>query len=225
MRIIIRIGGSVIASPLNPKIIREYAKIIQTLINLRHEVAVVVGGGSVSREFIKIAKEAGLNEEGQDEIAISISRIIAQILAIRLGGHEWRRIPTTIEEATEIFNKEGLVILGGLKPGMTTDTVAALLASKIKADLIIKATDQEGIFTKDPKRYSNAKKIDELRFNELKRFLKEKRHKAGIHQIIDPTAIKILQEIRTQTIVLNGFNPENILKAINGEKIGTIIKE
>ncbi|OYT45968.1 hypothetical protein B6U84_01360 [Candidatus Bathyarchaeota archaeon ex4484_40] len=50
---------------------------------------------------------------------------------------------------------------------MTTDTVAALLASKIKADMIVKATDQEGIYTKDPKKHPDAEKLDELTFNEL----------------------------------------------------------
>lgn len=223
MRVTVRIGGSVVASPLNPRLIDGYASTIRVLRQAGHELAVVVGGGSISREFIKAAQEVGLNEEAQDEVAISISRVIAQMLAIRIGGLEWKRIPTTLEEAVETLRERGVVVMGGLKPGMTTDTVAALLASKIKADMIVKATDQEGIYTKDPKKHPDAEKLDELTFDELIEHLESKRHKAGIHQIIDPEAVKILRKSRIKTVVVNGFDPENIIRALEGEKIGTVI--
>lgn len=223
MRVTVRIGGSVVASPLNPRLIDGYASTIRVLRQAGHELAVVVGGGSISREFIKAAREVGLNEEAQDEVAISISRVIAQMLAIRIGGLEWKRIPTTLEEAVEILRERGVVVMGGLKPGMTTDTVAALLASKIKADMIVKATDQEGIYTKDPKKHPDAEKLDKLTFDELIEHLESKRHRAGIHQIIDPEAVKILRKSRIKTVVVNGFDPENIIRALEGEKIGTVI--
>ena len=223
MRVTVRIGGSVVASPLNPRLIGGYAGTIRVLRQAGHELAVVVGGGSISREFIKAAREAGLNEEAQDEVAISISRVIAQMLAIRIGGLEWKRIPTTLEEAVETLRERGVVVMGGLKPGMTTDTVAALLASKIKADMIVKATDQEGIYTKDPKKHPDAEKLDELTFEELIEHLESKRHRAGIHQILDPEAVKILRKSRIKTVVVNGFDPENIIRALEGEKIGTVI--
>ena len=223
MRVTVRIGGSVVASPLNPRLIDGYASMIRVLRQAGHELAVVVGGGSISREFIKAAREAGLNEEAQDEVAISISRVIAQMLAIRIGGLEWKRIPTTLEEAVETLRERGVVVMGGLKPGMTTDTVAALLASKIKADMIVKATDQEGIYTKDPKKHPDAEKLDELTFEELIEHLESKRHRAGIHQILDPEAVKILRKSRIKTVVVNGFDPENIIRALEGEKIGTVI--
>jgi len=110
-----------------------------------------------------------------------------------------------------------------VKPGMTTDTVAALLASEIGADLIVKATDQEGVYTRDPRKYSDAKKLDEIGFNDLEKILSEDRHRAGIHQIIDPEAVRILKEKRIKTIVVNGFRPENVLLAISGAKVGTVI--
>ena len=223
MRVTVRIGGSVVASPLNPRLIGGYAGTIRVLRQAGHELAVVVGGGSISREFIKAAREAGLNEEAQDEVAISISRVIAQMLAIRIGGLEWKRIPTTLEEAVETLRERGVVVMGGLKPGMTTDTVAALLASKIKADMIVKATDQEGIYTKDPRKHPDAEKLDELTFEELIEHLESKRHRAGIHQILDPEAVKILRKSRIKTVVVNGFDPENIIRALEGEKIGTVI--
>lgn len=224
MRIVIRVGGSVAASPPNPELIRKYAELIGDLRNRGYEVVVVVGGGRLAREFIGWARELGLSEREQDELAISVSRLFAQMLAMRIGGYEWRTVPATIEDAVKMLNEKGIVVMGGIRPGMTTDTVAALIASEIKAEMIIKATDQDGVYTKDPRKYPDAKKIDELSFEELDGLLAENRHKAGIHQIIDPEAARILREKRIKTIVVNGFKPENILLAINGVMVGTIIR-
>jgi len=112
--------------------------------------------------------------------------------------------------------------MGGLKPGMTTDSVAAMVAKAIKADLLVKATDQEGVYTKDPKVYPEAKKIDSLTFDELSNMSKA-RHKPGMHSILDPKAVRILRDSGIKTIILNGFKPEGIGLAIRGERIGTII--
>ncbi len=211
------------ASPPNPDIMRRYADVIKDLRDQGHEVAVVVGGGSIARDLIVFAREIGLSEHEQDEVAISASRIFAQILAMKIGGFSWKDVPRTIDEAVKMLRDRGIVIMGGVKPGMTTDTVAALLASQAEADLIIKATDQNGIYTKDPKKHPDAEKLDEIRFENLSHVLVENKHRAGIHQIIDPEAVRVLMEKRIKTIVVNGFNPENILLAAKGEKIGTII--
>lgn len=224
MRLVIRIGGSVIASPPNAEMIRRYAEILERLRGLGHQFIVVVGGGSLAREFIKLAREAGLGDDEQDEIAISISRIYAQILAIKLMGLGAKRVPTSVDEAAKIFGDDGIALMGGLKPGMTTDTVAAMVASSIDAGLIVKATDQEGIYTNDPRKYPDARKIDELSFDELSGMLEEESHRVGIHQILDPEAVRILETRRIETVVVNGFKPENIISAVNGEKIGTRIR-
>lgn len=223
MRIVIKLGGSVIASPPNPDLIRKYADLILDLKRRGHMIALVVGGGRLAREFIELARSLGLSEREQDELAISVSRLFAQTFSMKLGGYDWRKVPTAIEDAVKMFSENGIVVVGGIKPGMTTDAVAALMASEIGADLIIKATDQDGIFTKDPKKYPDAKKLDEIRFDDLERILGEGRHEAGIHRVIDSEAVRILKEKRIKTIVVNGFNPENILLAINGIRVGTII--
>lgn len=79
MRLVVRIGGSVVASPVNTELISKYADLIKTVKSQGHEVAVVLGGGALAREFIKIAKELGLEMQAQDEIAISCSRLFAQL--------------------------------------------------------------------------------------------------------------------------------------------------
>jgi len=223
LRVVLRIGGSVIASPPNPQLIDRYVEIIRRLSDDSHKIIIVVGGGKPAREFIQIARDLGLDEPEQDEVAISISRIFAQLISMRLGGHGWKDIPTSLVDAKEILQKRGIVVMGGLKPGMTTDAVAALVASEINADLIVKATDQDGIYTKDPEKYADAEKIDEMSFEDLSRLLERDRHVAGIHQIVDPEAARILREKRIRTIVVNGFNPENVIAALRGEKVGTII--
>lgn len=88
----------------------------------------------------------------------------------------------------------------------------------------MKGSDQDGIFNKDPRRFPDALKLDHLSFDELQSVFSETEHKAGIHQIIDPEAIKVLKRNRIKIIVVNGFKPENILSAIKGEKVGTVVE-
>ena len=223
MRIVVKIGGSVVASPPNPKLIQKYAELIKDLRRQGYEVAVVVGGGRLAREIVDLARKLSLSEREQDELAISVSRLFAQILSMKIGGYQWRNVPTTPEEAAGILRKRGVVVMGGVKPGKTTDAVAALVASKSGADLIIKATDQNGIYTRDPRKHPDAKKLDEVSFEDLGKLLAENRHKAGIHQILDPEAIRILRDKRIKTVVINGFNPQNVLLAVRGAKVGTVI--
>ena len=223
MKIVLRIGGSVIASPPNPELINRYVETIKRLSDEGHKMVIVVGGGKPAREFIQIAKDLGLDEPEQDEVAISISRVFAQLISMKLGGYSWRDIPASLADAKEALQKRGIVVMGGLKPGMTTDAVAALAASEINADLIVKATNQDGVYTKDPEKYADAEKIDEMSFEDLSRLLERDKHAAGIHQIIDPEAARILREKRIRTLVVNGFNPDNVIAALRGEKVGTII--
>ncbi len=224
MRLVLRIGGSVVASPFNPTLLSDYAELLMKLRREGHKVAAVVGGGSLAREMIRVAKEMGLKEPEQDEVAISVSRLVAQLLLMKLGEAGAKRVPLSIEEAADFVKDGKAVVMGGLKPGMTTDAVAAMLAEQIGADLLVKATDQEGIYTRDPKKCRDARKLDVLSFNDLARFFEKEKHEAGIHQILDPEALRILKKRKTRTIVLNGFSPNNVFLAVKGEKVGTLIE-
>jgi uridylate kinase len=202
----------------------EYVDVLKTLRRQNHEVAVVVGGGTLARELIKTAKDLGLDEEAQDEVAILTSRIFAHLFLRKLGKSAYKDIALTIENAARCLDKGKVAVMGGLRPGMTTDTVAALIAEKVNADLLVKGTDQEGVYDKDPKRHADAVLLRHLSFDELSEVFAENKHKAGIHQIIDPEAVKILKRKRVKVAVINGFKPENILAAVRGERIGTIIE-
>jgi len=223
MLIVLRFCGSVVASPINPALIGRYMELLKDLKMQGHELAVVVGGGALARDFIKAAKNLGLDESAQDEVAISVSRIFAQLLLKKLGELGCKVVPLTVEDAVKCLQDGKVAVMGGLKPGMTTDTVAALIAEKVNADLLIKATDQEGIYNKDPRKYADAVLLEHLSFKELSNVFAEDKHKAGIHQILDPEAVKILKRKRVRVVVVNGFKPENILAVVKGKHVGTMI--
>jgi uridylate kinase len=223
MRLVLRIGGSVTASPVNPALITKYASLLKNLKKQGHEIAVVVGGGAIAREFINLAKELELDEGVQDEAAISVSRIFAQFFLQKLGELGCEAVSLTIEDSVKCLREGKIAVMGGLRPGMTTDTVAALIVEQVNAELFIKATDQEGVYNKDPRKHADAVKLEQLSFEDLSQVFAEDKHKAGIHQILDPEAVKILRKKRVNVVVVNGFKPENVLSAVKGEKVGTLI--
>jgi len=184
MRVVVRVGGSVVASPLNASLIGKYVDLLKDLRKQGHEVVAVIGGGSLAREFIRVAAELDLEEAQRDWAAIHVSRLLAQLFV----------------------------------------AVAAMIGERVKADLLVKGSNVDGIFTKDPKKYSDAKKLDALRFEDLTRLLEADQHRAGINQIIDPEAVKILRKIRLKTVVVNGYDAENVLLAVKGEPVGTVIE-
>jgi len=223
MRIVIRIGGSVVASPINTDLMSKYADIIKAIKQQGHEVAVVLGGGALAREFIGIAKNLNLDMTAQDEIAISCSRLFAQLFLKKLGEVACSKVAITLDEAAQCLSEGKVVVMGGLKSGITTDTVATLVAERIDAQLLVKGTDQDGVYDKDPRKHSDAVKLDRLSLEDLAKVFEHSEHKAGIHQIIDPEAIKVLKRKPLKLVVVNGFVPENLLAAIKGENVGTII--
>ncbi|MDR0797699.1 MAG: UMP kinase, partial [Nitrososphaerota archaeon] len=191
-RLVIRIGGSVVASPVNTSLMDKYAQLIIQLKMQGHEIVVVLGGGALAREFINISKNLDLEPDAQDRIAISVSRLYAQLFMEKLGNLSCGKVVTTLDEAADFFSQGKIVVMGGLKPGHTTDTVGALVAERLTADLLVKGTDQEGVYTKDPRKFSDVVKLDDITFDDLTRTLEYSEHKVGIHQIIDPITIEVL---------------------------------
>lgn len=223
MRIVVRIGGSVVASPINTDLMNKYADIIKTVALQGHEVAVVVGGGALAREFIAIARKLNLDMNAQDEVAISCSRLFAQLFLKKMGELGCSKVATSLDEAEQCFGEGKILVMGGLKPGLTTDATATMVAERVKADFLVKGTDQNGVYNKDPRKYPDAVKQDRLSVAQLESILELNTHQAGLHQIIDPVAVQVLKRSGLKLVVVNGFNPENIVAAINGENVGTVI--
>src|SRR4030067_2121678 len=113
MRVVLRIGGSVVASPVNTELMSKYAELLKTLKKQGHGVGVVVGGGKLAREFIGIAKNLGLDEQAQDEIAISVSRLFAQLFLKKLGDISGRKVALTLDDAAECLSQGEMGGCGG----------------------------------------------------------------------------------------------------------------
>jgi len=216
----LRIGGSVLGSPPSAKLVNAYADVISDLNYEGHSVAVIVGGGLVSREYIKSAADMGLSSYQQDTVAIHASRLNARLVAMKLGGVS--SVPTSIDGMLQRLSRNRVAVMGGLKPGITTDTVAAIIAQRWRADILVKASDQNGIYTEDPRVNKKAKKLDKITYDKMKQILGGS-HRPGIHSIVDPVAVDQLVESRIRLVVLNGNDPKAVVKAIHGEKIGTVV--
>ena len=224
MKVIVRVGGSVVGSPLNASLIGRYVDLLKSLKQQGHEVVAVVGGGSLAREFIKVAADLGLEEAQKDWAAIHVSRMFAQFFVLGLGDEGCGKVPVSLDEAEECLSSGKIVVLGGLRPGMTTDSVAALVGERVNADLLVKGSNIDGIYNKDPRKYFSAKRLDLVKFEDLGKIFEADSHRAGINQVIDPEAVKILSRCRLRTIVVDGYKSQNVLDALNGKKIGTVVE-
>lgn len=219
-KIVLRIGGSVLGSPPTAKLLKGYTEVVTDAKRQGHSVGVVVGGGPVARSYIGTAKELGLPRESQDMIAIEASRLNARLVGMKFGI---KRVSTTIQGMILELGKNGTGVMGGLRPGITTDTVAAILADAWQADLLIKASDQDGVYTADPRVDKDAKLLHNLSYQELGRLLGGGSHRPGIHSIVDPIAVKFVAKHKLRLVVTNGFFPSNVRKAVLGERIGTLV--
>ena len=215
-----RIGGSVLGDPPSAKVVNAYAEVVSDLNYEGNSVAVVVGGGGVAREYIKSAAQMGLSPYQQDTVAIHASRLNARLVAMKLGGVS--SVPTSIDGMLQRLARNRVAVMGGLKPGITTDTVAAVVAERWKADLLVKASDQSGIYTEDPRVNRKAKKLDRITYEKMKQILGGA-HRPGIHSIVDPVAADRLFESRVKLVVLQGADPKGVIRAVHGERVGTLV--
>ena len=220
MKTVLRIGGSVLGSPPSGKMVDEYASVVSDLNSEGHSIAVVVGGGQVSRDYIRSAAAMGLSSYQQDTIAIHASRLNARLVAMKLGGVS--SVPTSIDGMLQRLARNRVAVMGGLRPGITTDTVAAFVAQRWRADLLVKASDQRGIYTADPRTDKKAKKLDKITYEKMKAILGGT-HQPGIHSIIDPVAVDELMKSRIRLVVLDGSASGAVVKAVHGEQVGTLV--
>ena len=222
MKIVIDIGGSILASPEpNLEYIKNFAEFLVEL-SKKNKVFVVVGGGEVARKYISVAKKLGVSDEYCDEIGILATKLNAMLLAASLEKlvKTNKKIPNSIEE---VPCNEKIFIMGGTKPGQTTDAVAASIARKCKAELLIIATNVDSIYEEDPRKNPLAKRFEKLSFSELLTFVKNYEHKPGFSGAIDKAAAEIIAEDMIRTLVIDGRKIENIRKAIEEQKGGTVI--
>jgi len=227
-RILLKLSGEALMGQnsygIDPKRIKEYAQEIKQLHQEGVEIAIVIGGGNIFRGM------AGSNE-GVDRVQADYMGMLATVmngLALQ-SALENEAVPTRLQTALKIeavaepyikrkavrhLEKNRVVIFsaGTGNPFFTTDSAAVLRAIEINADVILKGTRVDGIYTEDPEKNKEAIKFDNLSFEEvLKRGLK----------VMDTTAFTLSQENKLPIIVFDMNTQGNLSKVVSGENIGT----
>jgi uridylate kinase len=224
MRVVVSIGGSVLAPDLEPGRVESYATAIEGLVEAGHELGVVAGGGGVAREYIETARALGGNEIELDELGIAVTRLNARLLIAALGETAAPSPAESLDEAEIALRRGEVAVMGGTAPGHTTDAVGTALAESVGANLLVFATSVPGVFDADPNTEEGAEKFDELTAEELIEVVRSIEIEAGSNAPVDLLAAKLLGRSGLRAIVLDGTDPDAIRRAVEtGEHEGTEI--
>ncbi len=227
-RILLKLSGEALMGTLqygiDPERLKEYAQDIKDITATGVQVAIVIGGGNIFRGVAGASK--GMDRVQGDHMGMLATVING--LALQ-GALEDQGIPTRLQSAIKInevaepfikrkavrhLEKGRVVIFGGGtgNPYFTTDSAAVLRAIEINADVILKGTRVDGIYSSDPEKNKDAVKFDFISFKDvLKKGLK----------VMDTTAFTLSQENQLPIIVFDMNTRGNLMKVISGEKIGT----
>ena len=224
LRIVLKIGGHLFSRKdclLDKKYLVNVSNILKECIKKTKKMVVVVGGGYIARNYIDVGK-GHLSESVLDTLGIEISRINASLLYSLVTETLLPRIPRSLEETLDRLTYYDFITIGGYQPGQSTTTVAALTAEAIKADKLLIATNVEGVYDSDPNLNPNAKLLKKVKAREIEDMF-SKNLIAGEYRLLDIYSLKIIERSKISTIIFNGKNPENILRALKGMDIGTLI--
>jgi uridylate kinase len=221
MNVVISIGGSVLAPDLGASAVRDHADVVESLAADGHDLGVVVGGGTVAREYIGTARELGANEIELDQLGIEVTRLNARLLisALRDNTDVVSAPPEDYEAAGHAMRSGELAVMGGVAPAQTTDAVSAALAEYVDADLLVYATSVPGVFDADPNVDPDAERYDRLAASDLVDLIADLEMEAGASAPIDLVAAKVIQGADLRTIVVDGSDPERIARAVRGEDV------
>ncbi len=223
MRVVVSIGGSVLAPGLDSDRIAAYASTIGSL-TADCQAGVVVGGGSVAREYIETARELGADEVFLDQVGIKVTRLNARLLITALDEQATLTPPEDYETARQAFRHGEVPVMGGVTPGQTTDAVAVALAESVGADLLVFATSTDGVYDTDPETDPDAERFETLSPQELVDIVVPMDRDAGASAPVDLLAAKLIDRAKLRSIVLDGSDPTRILSAtLHGTHDGTDI--
>lgn len=230
-RILLKLSGESLMGDqqygIDPERLKEYAEEIKTVVSLGVEVAIVIGGGNIFRGLAGAAR--GMDRVQGDYMGMLATVINSMALqsALEEAG-VYTRLQTAIrmEQIAEPFIKrratrhleKGRVVIFGAgtgNPYFTTDTAATLRAIEINADVILKGTRVDGIYTADPEKDPTATKFDDLTFDEV--------YKNGLN-VMDMTAFTLSHENNLPIVVFDMNKKGNLIKVVKGENIGTLVK-
>mgnify|MGYP006077778373 FL=1 len=229
-RILLKLSGEALLGEkdfgIDPKQIEQYARDVKAIVDEGVEVAIVIGAGNIFRGIQ--AEETGIDRASGDYMGMLGT--VMNGVALQ-SGFENLGINTRLVSAIEMKEiaesyirrramrhlEKGRVVIfvaGTGSPYFTTDSAAALRASEINADVLIKGTRVDGIYTADPEKDASATKFESISFDEVI----EKRL-----PVMDMTAFTMCQENKMPIIVFNMNEKGSLQRVIAGEKIGTLV--
>jgi len=229
-RILLKLSGEALmgeqAYGIDPAVATRIAQDVRDLQATGVETAIVIGGGNIFRGLAASAK--GMDRSTADYMGMLATVMNALALQDAL---EQQNVPTRVLTAIEMrsvaepfirrrairhLEKRRVVVFAGGtgNPYFTTDTAAALRAMEIKADVILKATKVDGIYSADPIKYPDATRYDRISYLQV---LQERL------QVMDATAISLCMDNRLPIVVFNLRVPGNIRRVVMGEAIGTTV--
>ena len=212
---------------IDQSVLDRYASEIEASVKRGVQIAVVVGGGNI---FRGVQAESGGMERAQGDymgmLATMINSMALQAALEKKGISTRLQSAIKMEQIAEPFIRrravrhleKGRVVIFGAgtgNPYFTTDTAASLRAVEIHADVILKGTRVDGIYDKDPEKHSDAVRYQTLQYSEAL---------IGNLQVMDMTAFALCQENRLPIIVFDMNRHGNLLKVIEGEEIGTLVR-
>ena len=229
-RILLKLSGEVLAGAegkgLDFDTVTTVCKVIKQCVEMGTQVGLVVGGGN----FWRGRSSGEMDRPRADQmgmLATAINSLALQDTLEQLGVKAQVLTALSMPQVAEVFTKrkaveylnDGQVVIFGCgtgNPFFSTDTAAALRAAEIDAEIIFKATNVDGVYDKDPNRFADAVKYDELTHSEvLSKGLK----------VMDSTAASLCRDNNIAILVFNLDDPQNIVRALEGENIGTVVKE
>lgn len=230
-RVLLKLSGEAFADPevgygIDPETVQQVAKEVAEASNSGIEIAIVVGGGNIFRGVSQQAK--GMDPANADYMGMLATVINALALrdALEHAGAVARvQSAITMQQLAEPYIRlrairhleKGRVVVfaaGTGNPFFTTDTTAALRAVEVGADVLLKASKVDGIYSADPKLDPTANRLSDLTYME---FLSQ-----GL-RVMDATAVTMCMEHAVPVIVFDMTTPGNILRAVSGETIGTVV--
>ena len=229
-RILLKLSGEALMGEqqygIDGNRLTEYAEEIKSVVDKGVEIAIVIGGGNIFRGLAGASQ--GMDRVQGDHMGMLATVIngLALQSALELQNIETRlQAAIKINEVAEPFirrramrhlEKGRVVIFGGGtgNPYFTTDSAAVLRAIEIKADVILKGTRVDGIYTSDPEKDKTATKFDKISFNDV--------ISKGL-KVMDTTAFTLSQENELPIVVYDMNTKGNLMKIIEGENIGTVV--
>jgi len=212
--IVLKLGGSFLLADGKPNLdsLREMAETVRILRDQGNKIVVVVGGGVPARQYIAAAEALGASNGVKDQFGILVSRLNARLFIEALGDLAWPEPPENLPQL-RLFNESGkVVVLGGLQPAQSTTAVAALAAEYLRAELVIYGTNVSFVYTADPRKDPNAKKLERVTYKDLEFLTGVENSAPGQYQIMDAMALTVLERSKMTAVILDG-KKESVLTA------------